>query len=133
MTKTQINAMISDLKKAGLALNITPWLFQERGQEKVEIRHVGLKLDTTWTEVLSVSNLVLLSFIYSKRLQTLEVFLANSTPFVMIKSFKLTGHEKVEVLLGDLRHQLKVDKQAFQHHKDQVGNLYKKIVQTVKK
>lgn len=133
MKKSEVNSAISALNKAKVTTKVTPWFFEERGGEKVEVRYVGLKLDAEWDEIFSRNNLLLLSFVFTKQFQNLDVSLANSTPFVKIMSFNLDEVSKIDVLLGDLRRRLKQDKQTFLHHQDQVGNLYKKIVDKLKK
>lgn len=133
MKKSDINTLITHLNKANLTTKVSPWFFEERQGEKVEMRYVGLKLDQEWLQIFSLNNLILLAFSYTKKFQNLDVFLANSTPFIRLISFQLDESSKVESLLGDLRRILKADKQAVLHHKDQVGNVYKKIESKLKK
>ena len=133
MTKTQVNTMISHLKKAGKVTNITPWMFEEQLGEKVEVRYVGLKLDETWAEIFSLKNLLLLKFLFFKKGQRLDILLANKPPFLSMTSLFLEGEDKIEKVLGELKRQLKQDKQLFQHHQDNVGNLYKKIAKELRK
>ncbi len=131
--KSQINTLVTHLTKAGLTTKVSSWFFEERGDAKVEVRYVGLKLGEEWAEVFSQKNLLLLAFVYSTKRQELQVFFANATPFVLLKSLPIESEMKVEAVLGDLRRELKSDKQAFLHHKDQIGNMYKKLVNHLKK
>lgn len=127
MSKSIITTFIQHLKKADLTTKITPWMVEGAGDKAWDVRYVGLKLSSEWLEIFSPQDNVLLKFKSSRTETWLEFYLANKTPFFKVTSWKLNENSKWEVMFGELRRQLKKDKQEFQHHQATVNNLFKKL------
>lgn len=127
MGKYAINAMIQNMKKAGLVTNVSPWL-KESGHD---VRHVGIR-PKDWDEVMSHNNNLLCTFRVDAGTDRLELMLANSVPFIRLTSKKLPVGSKWESILGDIKRRLNKDKQAWKKGDFAVGNLYHKIHKYIK-
>lgn len=127
MTKSHINTIISNLKKADLVTKVTPWLIEGLGDGKSEVKYVGFKIKDDWLELFSPKDNLLLKFVIIKNTVQLEIYLANNPPFVNIHNVYLRENEKWEKVLGELKRKLKKDKEDFINHDAKVDNLWIKI------
>jgi len=127
MLKTQINTIISNLKKANMISKVTPWMFEGLGDVKAEIRYVGLKLDEDWEHIFPPENNLLLKFILIKPIAQLEFYLANNPPFFKIYSQYLRDNDKWEWVLGELKRRLKKDKEEVIKHQAKIDNFWVKL------
>lgn len=127
MTKTQLNTIISNLKKAGMVTKVTPWLIEGLGDTKADIRYVGLKLSQDWLEIMPPENNVMLKFVLVKTVASMEIYLANKPPFFKIHSQYLRDGDKWETLLGELKRRLKKDKEEATNHEAKIDNVWVKL------
>ena len=124
MTKATVDTLIQNMKKAGVVTKATPWMVEGFGEKEMNVRFVGVQLDSQWEEILSSKNKLLLKFITDRSTARLEFYLANKPPFIKIITKQFSQTDKWESLLGDLRRRLRHDKIDFQSHTEQIGNLY---------
>lgn len=127
MSKSLINVQIRNLKKAGLATKVSEWMFEGLAEKKYEVKYVGIKVDEDWREIISSKNNLLVKFLANSKEEWVEIYLANKPPFVKLSREKISAKSKWENWLGELRRNLKKDKDDLVHHRDKVGNLYGKI------
>lgn len=132
MTKTFVDELISNMKRAGIVTKASPWSFEGFGETQKNVRFVGLRLSDDWLDVFSERDNILLKFITDRSSAYVEFYIANSTPFIKIITRNFTGHDKWETLLGDIKRILKKDKSEFIHHTDSIGNLYAKMKPALK-
>jgi len=133
MTKTQLNTLISNLKKANLITKVTPWMVEGVGNGKSEVRYVGLKLDKDWLALFSPKDNILLKFVLIKQIAHLEVCLANTPPFYKFYSVYLRDSDKWETVLGELKRKLNKNKEEAINHQARIDNLWIKIQPHLKK
>ena len=127
MTKAFLDSMIQDIKAAGMVAKATPWSFEGIGDKKMNVRFIGLTIKNDWLDIFSEKDNLLLKFVYDRNQAYIEAYLANSTPFQKIMTLFVTTGDKWEPLLGQMKHRLKKDKVAYQHHTEQVGNVYSRL------
>jgi hypothetical protein len=131
MTKTIINTLIRNMQQAGIVTKASPWMIEGAGNKQLNVRYVGVK-PIDWSEIMRPENNLLIKFILDGKLGLVEFYLANLPPFTRISGTKLVDTSKWETLLGNLKLQLKKDKEAVIHHRDNVGNLYRLIEKLLK-
>ena len=132
MTKTAINQMISHMQKAGIVTKAAPWMIEGFGDKEMNVRYVGIKPPLEWTALVSEKNNFLIKFVFDKQTSYMDFFLANKPPFIKIVTKSVGLTDKWEVLLGDIKRRLNKDKVDYQHHKDNLGNLYTLIAPHLK-
>lgn len=127
MNKTLINNFIRNLTKAKLVSKVTPWVFEGQGDKNLNVRYLGLKLDDSWKDIMSLENNLLLKFYLDKNNGWVEIYLANKPPFIKLMSQTLHEKSKWEIVLGKLKNFLSKEKEAYLKHADTIDNLYNKI------
>lgn len=132
MTKAFVDSLIQNMKRAGLVAKASPWSFEGFGDKQKSVRYMGLVLSGDWLEVFSENDNVLLKFVIDRTSGFIEYYLANKPPFIKISSTRFKDSDKWELLLGELRRQLKKDKHDYLHHTDSIDNLYIKIKSQLK-
>lgn len=124
MTKTFVDELVANMKKAGIVTKAAPWMVEGIGEKQMNVRYVGIKPFGDWVEIIPGENNLLLKFVMSKNESYFDLLLANKPPFVWVTKKRFTTSDKWEVLLGDIKRRLAKDKEEFIHHQDKVGNLY---------
>lgn len=132
MTKTFIDELIRNMKKADYVTKASPWSFEGFGEKGKNVRYIGLKLKEDWLEIFSGNDNLLLKFISDRNSAFAEFYLANKPPFIRIISIHISESEKWETLLGEFKRRMKKDKNEFLHHTDSIDNLYAKIKNNLK-
>ena len=120
------------MKKANRVTNISDWMIEGREDKRIEMKYAGVILDQEWKEIFSTKNNLLFRFSLVNKTAYLDILLANAPPFIQLSSQKLTEEDKWENVLGQLRNTLKKQKDDFLHHRDQVDNLYAKVVKVLR-
>jgi hypothetical protein len=133
MNKSYINTFIRNIKKAGHLTKDSDWVFDSNYKEKIEVKYAGFRFGKDFDDVISSNNNFILKFNLSKSGCFLDIYLANKTPFVKLVSKKLNETEKWEIILGELKRNLRKDKDDFIHHIDKAGNLFALIFKDLKK
>lgn len=132
MTKTDVNNLIKNMTKAGIVTKASPWAMEAIADQEYHVRYVGLNMLDDWAEIFALSNNLLIKFSVNRKQAQAELFLANQTPFIKIKNLKLDPGSKWELMLGQVKQQLKKDKAEFLAHQDKLGNLFVKIKDALK-
>lgn len=132
MTKTFVDELIANMKKAGIVTKAAPWMVEGMGEKQMNVRYVGIRPFGDWTDIIPGENNFLLKFIVSRSESSFDFFLANKPPFVFITKRHFTTSDKWEILLGDIKRRLAKDKEDAIRHQDKVGNLYVVIEQHLK-
>lgn len=127
MTKTTINIIIANLKKARLVTKATPWLVEGIGDKAYDVRYVGITPPPDWADILPAGNNLLIKFVKDTVSTKMEFYLANKPPFLKITQVFLSESDTWEKLFGAFKQRLRRDKDACIHHTDNVGNWYAKI------
>jgi hypothetical protein len=127
MTKTFVDQLIKNMKSAGIVTKATPWLVEGFGEKQMNVRYIGIQLNTDWQEVFSAENNLLLKFVIDKQQASLEYYLANKPPFVKIITHTFSSADKWETLLGELKRRLKKDKADFLSHRDDITNVFARL------
>ncbi len=115
------------MQKAKVVTKASDWFMEGLGDEAVAAKYVGLKLDGSWVDIFSLANNVMCKFVLQKTNGFVEFYLANKPPFIRLAVMKLSDSSKWEVLVGELKHQLKAEKLAEQHHVGKINSSFSKI------
>lgn len=132
MTKRDIDLIINHLRKADLITQSPPWIHEEHRQQDCQVRYAGISTPSDWEEIINANNNLLLKFITCRQFTTLELYLANKPPFIKITYKNLSPNDKWETIFGEIKRQLKRDKEDFRSHSAKVGNMYQKIADHLK-
>ena len=132
MTKAFIDELIQHMKKAEIVTKAAPWMVEGIGSKQMHVRYVGIKPYDQWKNILSEKNNLLIKFVIDRTDGILELYLANTPPFIKITTKQLSGIEKWEVLLGEIGRRLYKDKEEYIHHREQLGNIFSRIASHVK-
>ncbi len=132
MNRTVINTLIQNMKKAGIVTKASEWSIEGFGEKELAVKYVGVRLDESWAEILSLKNNFLLVFYLDKNSAKADLLLANKPPFLRIISVPITAMTKWEIVFGEFKRQLKKDKLDAQHHVAKIDNLYLKIQKFLK-
>jgi len=127
MSKAFVDNLIHNMRLAGIVTKVTPWTFEGIGDQALNVRYLGIKLDSDWQEIFSPGNNILLKFVIDRSTANVEFYLANKPPFVKIITRQFTDADKWEIIIGEVKKRLKRDKIDFQNHREQVGNIYSRI------
>lgn len=127
MTKTQVDNLIANMKKAAMVTKVSPWSMEAIKDIEYHVRYVGLKVSADWLDIFSGNNNLLIKFSVSRKSSKGELFLANFPPFTKIINLKLSSTIKWEVMLGDVKNKLKKDKADFLKSCYKIDNLYAKV------
>ena len=125
MNKTQINKLISNLKKANLVTKSSVWTVE--GEKDCYVRYVGIKTPDDWKDIFSMSDNLLLKFQIQKQTAFLDFLIANKTPFCNVTRKYLNPQDKWESILGEMKRKLKQDKREYLMHNYSVDNWFAKI------
>lgn len=132
MNKTFLNTLIKNMQKAGIVTKASDWFIEGHNEKQLFIKYVGIKPSDDWQDIISPNNNLMLKIILDKDTAYSEFYLANKPPFIKLSGAKLTQSSKWETLLGELKRRLRKDKEEYQHHTQQAGNIYELIKQSLK-
>lgn len=121
------------MQKAGIVTKSSDWFVEGFKEKQLLIKYVGIKPNEDWQDIISQSNNLMLKIILDKDSAYTEFYLANKPPFIKLAGTKLTQSSKWETLLGELKRKLRKDKEEYQHHTQQVGNMYELIKDSLKR
>ena len=132
MTKSFVDSLIQNMKKAEIVTRATPWMVEGVGEKQMHVRFVGIKPYGEWKDIFSEKNNLLLKFIIDRKSSYFEFYLANKPPFIKIITRDFKDGEKWEVMLGDIKRRLHKDKNDVLAHISSVGNIYERIEKDIK-
>ena len=124
MTKAVVDQLIRNMKLAEMVSKATPWMVEGMGEKVMHVRYVGLTLKDDWLDIFSPKDNLMVKFVIDRSSAFIEYYLANKPPFIKITSSRFSDSDKWETLLGELKRQLKKDKNDSVNHTAGINNLY---------
>lgn len=113
------------MKLADMVAKAAPWMVEGFQDTQKNVRYVGINLKDDWLDIFPPQNNLLIKFVIDRNSAYLEFYIANKPPFFRFLSKRFTDTDKWETLLGQVKRQLKRDKEDYIMHVDAIGNLYK--------
>lgn len=132
MTKSFVDTLIQNMKKADIVTKSAPWMVEGFGEKEMHVRFVGIKPYGEWKDLFSEKNNLLLKFIVDRKHSYFEFYLANKPPFTKIITRDFTDGDKWEVMLGEIKRRLTKDKAEVVNHTSSMGNIYERIQKDLK-